>query len=1524
MTALADSPSDLGRLDTVRFCPRCASFYPDSTLRYCSRDGVALDHVDRTHDTGESLTGRVLEGKFILKRQLGRGGMGAVYLAVQRPMGREVAVKVIYSHLANDPRMVERALREAEAANQVDHPNVVTIYDSGRTSDGLVYIAMECLRGEDLAQVLAQRGPLPPDVALPLWLQAVRAMASAHNKGVVHRDLKPDNLFLARRRNDEGPSPREEQVVKIVDFGIAKLLGPTIQKTSSGGLLGTLRYMSPEQLHGQEAGPQADVYALALILVQMLTGQLPWPMPSAEIALSATLPSQAAPADTAMDVQAGGVGESLAGAFRRLVQPPTPLAQLRPEQAFSVELQALLDRMLALDPSARPRDAGEVLAEVASVPEAAPGLPQGQPGEAPLSAAPLEDGICPFPGLLSFDEGQARFFCGREEEVRQALGRLGDTPAGHRRWLQIEGASGAGKSSLARAGLVPAIRRGQLVGQGVPPPRCVATLRPGRDPIAHLAQALAAALTEAARGEEGGAARGRLTAAEVDFRLREGEGGLLQLLLEQVPAGQSIFLLVDQLEEALVLAGEDLRALLPFDGLLAHALSGPDTPLYLITTIRSDLVGRFQELPRLEAKLNDASRYYLRPMSEEGLRQAILEPARLFGLWWEPGLVERIVADARQAEGSLPLLGHALRALWEQRQGRRLTSKSYEALGGVAGALTRGADALLEGMGEAGRERARRLLLSLVKIGRGSPDTRQALSREAALHVLAGDGAGVAAAAHRPAVEAEALLLRLSGGKDPLAPEDAPPPPRLLVIYGDEGGEGRVDLVHEALLKGWQTLRRWIDEDRKMLERRDDLEATAQVWEATGYRQDGLPHGGLLAYYQGAGLTERQQASLHAQCSARALRFLSEAREVERRAERDRRRRGRRALSALLGGVLLTSALSGYALLERSRARRQQGTAEARLREAVAGANRVVDVLDRELRPIAGTAEVRRSLVEAVSMLQDHLLAGAGDNPAVLRSRMASHVQRGDVARTHEDTLQAQREFQAAVDIGKRLLQLDRRSRTHRLELARAYRHLGDVRYESRQVEPTKEAYDQDLALTQALAEEAPEDPRYRLELALALSRSGNVQARVGQHSKAAQTYLQARQMLLGLKEKDPEDREVRHALAMVAERRGDALTRAGTFRDARAALHEGLALGQALVEEEPRNAEYRRTLGVTHTRLGALALEAGNLAEAEASYEQARQAYQLLLDADPRSVPYRQALASVHRAMGDVAQRTGALDRARAAYQRCLALRQALSAGDPGNAAYRQGISTIYGALGDLERKAGRLDQAQAAYEQALALRKGVAEADPRNAYSRQRLAAAYLALGEVAERRGRPAEARGHYLQALGLRKDLLAQDPQGARARQEVAVAYSRLGGVAAALQDRAEAGRDHDEALRLLRELTAAYPNNVLYRQDLAQAYGRLGDTARLAGDLPGARRAYEEELRLRQELARSDPKNAEWQRDLLRSHLDLAQALRGTPGGQGRMRRELEAARGILRQLVSAGLLSGDQELAEAKEALARF
>ncbi|MBL8635056.1 MAG: serine/threonine protein kinase, partial [Myxococcales bacterium] len=193
----------------AKFCASCRGIFPiEATV--CDRDGSPLVQVEQ-----------VLAGRYVLKSVIGSGNMGTVYRATQLPMGRDVAVKLMHTDLVRNPDLVERFEREAQAAATVDHPNAITVFDSGRTSDGQVYISMELLEGESLSAMIDRETQIPPERALELWIPVVKAMVVAHRKGVIHRDLKPDNIFVARRLSDDGTV---EEVVKVLDFGIAKLL----------------------------------------------------------------------------------------------------------------------------------------------------------------------------------------------------------------------------------------------------------------------------------------------------------------------------------------------------------------------------------------------------------------------------------------------------------------------------------------------------------------------------------------------------------------------------------------------------------------------------------------------------------------------------------------------------------------------------------------------------------------------------------------------------------------------------------------------------------------------------------------------------------------------------------------------------------------------------------------------------------------------------------------------------------------------------------------------------------------------------------------------------------------------------------------------------------------------------------------------------------------------------------------------------------------------------------------------------
>ncbi len=301
-------------------CPSCQTPV-DSSQRFCPSCGTVLAASDPEQQ--DPLLGKTLEGKYKVVRLLGEGGMGAVYEGEQvlGTTKRKVAVKTLHPHLSKDPKIQARFMREVGTLAGLQHPNTIQVFDFGTTPDGILFIVMEFLQGKSLADTLEKDGPMQPDRVGNIIRQVCGSLEEAHASDIVHRDLKPDNIVLIERAG-------QKDFVKVLDFGIAKRSKETDSQeqklTQQGMVLGTPPYMSPEQFTGKPIELRSDIYSLAVMAYEMLTGKLPFR------------------ADTAWE-----------WATQHMTQPPIPIETMAEGMRAPESMRAAIQRGLAKAPEDR-------------------------------------------------------------------------------------------------------------------------------------------------------------------------------------------------------------------------------------------------------------------------------------------------------------------------------------------------------------------------------------------------------------------------------------------------------------------------------------------------------------------------------------------------------------------------------------------------------------------------------------------------------------------------------------------------------------------------------------------------------------------------------------------------------------------------------------------------------------------------------------------------------------------------------------------------------------------------------------------------------------------------------------------------------------------------------------------------------------------------------------------------------------------------------------------------------------------
>ncbi|WNG43124.1 protein kinase [Archangium minus] len=537
-----------------------------------------------------------------------------------------------------------------------------------------------------------------------------------------------------------------EGEVKLLDFGLAELVESVTSEEPSGmrTVAGSPRYMAPELFQGAPATPRSDIYALGLVLYELCTGDIPKWHRSHLNLLQSE--------------------QSKSGQLEKLEHGDnSPLTTSVP--GIDPDFASLIERCLRVDPAERPASTEALCSALERLHE--PDL--------------LAHGN-PYRGLAPFEAEHRTLFFGRDADVRAVLERLRRQPL-----VLVAGDSGVGKSSLCRAGILPRVTQGALDEYR---DATTLTLEPGRRPLTTLAAVLAPVLGQ--------------PEAELGARLAEESYALGPALRAAYQEGRSLLLFVDQLEE-LVTLSEPAQAA-RFASILGE-LALPAAGVRVLLAVRGDFLTRLSALPGLGDEVERAL-YLLRPLTPQGVREAIIGPARSRGVVFESEeLLQTLVSATAQSAGSLPLLQFTLAELWERRDPTRgfITQTALDEMGGVAGALSRHADGVLANLPRSARQAARRLLGLLIT----ADGTRSARSEEELTAVLNEDRTALQAL-----VEGRLIHTRTTGDRT------------------------NYEIAHEALIASWGTLRRWLDEDAGQRALRQRIETAGAEWERLGRSMD--------------------------------------------------------------------------------------------------------------------------------------------------------------------------------------------------------------------------------------------------------------------------------------------------------------------------------------------------------------------------------------------------------------------------------------------------------------------------------------------------------------------------------------------------------------------------------------------------------------------------------------------------------------------------------------------------------------
>jgi len=1115
---------------------------------------------------------------------------------------------------------------------------------------------------------------------------------------------------------------------------------------------------------------------------------------------------------------------------------------------------------------------------------------------------PIEVKGSPFRGLAAFGAKHAPVFFGRSHDIMRAVDRWKDAAASGTPFLLLVGASGAGKSSLARAGLVP-----RLTAAGVAPSVDVwrvAVMHPSEapgGPIMSLAtrlfdaeqdipeaersrppalpeivesdyrtpSELARLFTEAGSAASAPVIRALERAAEAE-RVRQGFAR---------PLHAQLLIVIDQLDE---LFGADVtpdqRCI--FARLLA-ALAATGQ-VWLLATLRADLYERFLAEPDLLALKTKGAAYDLTPPGPAELAEIVRKPAEAADLVFETDpqtgerLDERLLREADRPD-MLPLLQLALNRLFEGRVasapagGAMLTVNAYDSLGGLAGIIDREAERAISGLEEAEIARLPRLLRQLAAIGELDVTDASAATSSLTIRTVPLSEAVTDA----PSRRLTAALIEA----------------RILLTSGEDAAAG-IRLAHQRVLIDWVRARQLVAASIRFFSIREDIESQRRRWNDDGRSRDLLISPGLpLA--RAESIVKRFGDEL----SPATREFVTTS------GRRARRRQRLTAAAAMLFAVLAFGA-TGAGIF----AWREEQQAEWSLHAAKNAVNVIVVDIAEGLRNVEGvrTATIR-TILEKIEASVERLTRFAPDNLSLRQLYIELLDEFAATYQTAGDLGRARTAATTALSLGRELADRKGNNPEWQRDVSVTLNRLGSIALSNSQLAEALKNDEEALAIIRRLNEQDPANAIWQQELAISLSGIGDVKSQMGDARSALAVYEEGLAIIRGLSQRDPTDLELQREIAVRLNETGDVELSSGDTRAAATDYQEALGITRALVTQKPRNTKWQRDVFFSLTKIGDLKAQAGDMAAAAVPYGEAVEIARRLAMLDPGNASLLLDVAQGLCKLGDIKLDIADQDERLHLYENALTILRGLAERYPDNSAWQRELSVSLNKVGDVKLQRDDAAGAGAAYDEGLKIVARLAERNPENLGLIRDVALTLSNLGDVRLRTGDAPGAIANYEQALANIRRLSDHDSNNTLWLRDVTVTMNKLGDAKSQNGDAGDAVTTYAKSLAVSRRLAQRDPSNVQWQSDLWFALYKLSEAKLKLGDTAAARGLSTEGLTIVRSLAAGDPANAHHQLLLVMNLYRLASLEDGSE-----RKGALKEALAILEQLQAANQLTPDK------------